>query len=133
MTGMTALRTAARTYSYRSVIRHLNSSRTKIGEKCKLQFDKNACVSQLSSVLSEGADLPGSSLLHGDAMAPFNPSDLKAKLTAKDCNHDPLHEMEDVRVVSPWQPVAARGSRRILEATRIVAVGKKATASRERT
>ena len=133
MTGMTALRTAARTYSYRSVIRHLNSSRTKPGEKCKLQFDKNACVSQLSSVLSEGADLPGSSLLHGDAMAPFNPSDLKAKLTAKDCNHDPLHEMEDVRVVSPWQPVAARGSRRILEATRIVAVGKKATASRERT
>ena len=133
MTGMTALRTAARTYSYRSVIRHLNSSRTKPGEKCKLQFDKNACVSQLSSVLSESADLPGSSLLPGHAMAPFNPSDLKAKLTAKDCNHDPLHEMEDVRVVSPWQPVAARGSRRILEATRIVAVGKKATASRERT
>ena len=133
MTGMTALRTAARTYSYRSVMRHLNSSRTKIGEKCKLQFDKNACVSQLSGILSESADLPGSSLPPGDAMAPFNPSDLKAKLTAKDCNHDPLHEMEDVRVVSPWQPVAARGSRRILEATRIVAVGKKATASRERT
>ena len=38
-------------------MRHMHKSRTKFGEKYKLPVGKNTCVSQLSSVLSESADL----------------------------------------------------------------------------
>ena len=40
-------------------------------------------------------------------MAPFTPSDFKADLTAKDCDHDSLHAMPP-----RGKPMTARGSPR---------------------